>query len=160
MQLFLTIFAGVFTFVGGQILLKLIVEPVHDMKRVISEIAHKLIMYANIYANPKPAGDEQQEAALREFRDLSSKLQSAMYLVPGYWWSSRIFGLPAHENIVKASKNLIGLSNGHSGVLQNQAILNCYSSQKIKQALGIYISPDEWMDPKREKSFIQAKEGY
>ncbi|WP_157354125.1 hypothetical protein [Aromatoleum toluclasticum] len=158
MEIFLTILAGAGTFVFGQILLKLIIEPVQAMKNVIAEIAHKLILYANVYANPKTLEDEKQAEASKEFRILSSKLQSAMYLVPAYGVTSKLFGLPSQDLISKASKGLIGLHNGHDHVLANQGILNCYSAQRVREALSIYIPEGERLDPAHEKEFIKTKQ--
>ncbi|RQM70881.1 hypothetical protein [Aeromonas hydrophila] len=159
MQIFLTIIAGTCTFVFGQIFLKLYIEPIQTYKTVISEIADKLILYANIYANPKTLEDPRQAETCKEFRILSSKLQASMHLVPSYGLMAKVFGLPSIENVAKASKNLIRLHNGHDHVLANQGILNCYSAQKIRQALNIYTPSDELFDPALEKEFIKAKSG-
>ena len=112
----------------------------------------------NIYANPKPIGNDIQDSALREFRALSSELQASVRLVPFYPLTQRLFGLPSKKNIEKASRNLIGLSNGHDGTLQNQAILNSYSAQKVKLALDLHIPEGEYIDPEKERAFIRAKE--
>lgn len=156
MQIFLTILAGAGTFVLGQILLKLLIEPVQAMKNVIAEIAHKLILFANIYANPRSLEDEKQAEASKEFRILSSKIQSSMYLVPAYKTTSKLFGLPSQEEINAASKGLISLHNGHDHALENQGILNCYSAQRVRDALGIYVLEGERLDPAHEKEFIKA----
>lgn len=158
MEIFYTVIAGVLTFVFGQVFLKILIEPVHSMKGIIAKIAHKLILHANIYANPKSIGNVSQDNALREFRELSSELQASMRLVPFYPLTHRLFGLPSKKNIEKASRNLIGLSNGHDGNLQNQGILNSYSAQKVKLALDLHIPEGEYIDPEKENFFIKGKE--
>ena len=45
MQVFLTIFSGVFVFVIGQIFLKLVIEPVQVLKTTISKVAYLLNRY-------------------------------------------------------------------------------------------------------------------
>jgi len=45
---FLTVFAGVTTYVLGQLILKFLIEPVHELKRTIGEIAHSLVEHANV----------------------------------------------------------------------------------------------------------------
>lgn len=157
MTVFWTVLAGTLTFVLGQLVLKLLVEPVHRCKSVIAEIASSLILGANVYANPKPHGDPRQEALALELRRLSSELQSSMHLVPWYRCTRYIFGLPNRENIVAASKQLIFLNNGYDSVLANQGILNVYAAQKARIALGIYIPEDELLNPEIEKQFIKAK---
>jgi hypothetical protein len=157
-EIFFTILAGVLTFVLGQVVIKLFIEPVHSMKRVVADISHKLILYANLYANPKPLGDESQDQALKEFRELSSRLHAAMSLIPIYPVTSFIFGLPKRSDVVKASSNLIGLYNGHDHTLANQGILNSYSAQHVRMALGIYIPEGERLDPEKESHFVKAKD--
>ena len=157
MQIFLTILAGAGTFVLGQIIIKLVIDPVQSFKTTIADISNILILYANIYANPKPIGDELQGEMSQEMRRLSSNLQSNMHLIPAYKISACIFGLPSIENVISASKNLIFIHNGHDGVLANQGVLNCYAAQKAKIALGIFIPEGEYLDPDNEKTFVQAK---
>ena len=157
MQIFLTILAGAGAFVLGQIVLKLVIEPVHGLKTTIADVADKLILYANIYSNPEQARYQSEDAVSKEFRILSSRLQSGMHLVPGYQITARLFGLPRQENIIEASKNLISLHNGQDGVLANQGILNCYAAQRVRVALGIHIPEGERLNPDREKDFIRAK---
>ena len=157
MQIFLTILAGAGTFVLGQIIIKLVIDPVQSFKTTIADISNILILYANIYANPKPIGDVLQGEMSQEMRRLSSNLQSSMHLIPAYKISAYIFGLPSIENVISASKNLIFIHNGHDGVLANQGILNCYAAQKAKIALSIFIPEGEYLNPDNEKIFVQAK---
>nr|WP_157939930.1 hypothetical protein [Vibrio breoganii] len=51
--------------------------------------------------------------------------------------------MPSEDQVLDATKELIGLSNGHNGELANQGILNTYSMQKVKVALGIAIPKSE-----------------
>ncbi len=157
MEIFFTILAGAGTFVLGQIVLKLLIDPIQSFKESIAEIANKLILYANIYANPMPLNDERQDAMSQDMRNLSSKLQSNMHLIPAYNISKCIFGLPSKQQVATASKNLIFIHNGHDGALANQGILNCYAAQKVRDSLGIYIPEDEYLNPEDEASFVKAK---
>ena len=159
MQIFLTILAGVGTFVLGQIVMKLFIDPVQSFKSTIAEISNALILYANVYANPRPASDESQSKMSQEMRMLSSKLQANMYLIPSYKYTSILFRLPSIDKVVSASGNLIFLHNGHSeGPLHAQGTLNCYAAQRAKLALGIFIPEDQLLKPEREKELIKAKE--
>lgn len=157
MNIFLTILAGAGTFVLGQIILKLLIDPVQSFKATVAEVANKLILYANIYANPKPLGDEKQESMSQDMRNLSSKLQSSMHLIPAYSFAKCIFGLPSKQQVANAAKHLIFIHNGHDGALANQGILNSYAAQKIRIALGIFIPDGEYLDPKNEIEFLKAK---
>ncbi|MEO9523776.1 MULTISPECIES: hypothetical protein [Marinobacter] len=155
MQIFLTILAGVVTFVCGQMAIKLLIDPVQSFKKTVAEIAYKLILHANRYVNPRSLDDEAQAEMCSDFRNLSSQLMSAHQLIPGYKFSAKLFGLPSEKDVVKASKNLIALHNGHEGRLANQGILNCYSAQRVREALRIYIPEGEYLDPEHE--VVRAK---
>lgn len=138
-QVFFTVISGVLIFTLGQITLKLLIDPVHALKTTIAEIANKLIFYANIYTNPKPLGDEKQTKALNDFRELSSKIQSNMHIVPFYKITSKLFDLPKKENITKASEELISLYHGADDQFSNQGLLNLQSAQIIREHLKIFI---------------------
>jgi hypothetical protein len=157
MQIFLTIVTGAGTLVLGQIILKLLIDPVQSFKTTVAEIANKLILYANIYVDPKPLGDEKQAAMSEDLRILSSKLQSNMYLIPAYNISKYIFSLPSKQNIASATSKLIFIHNGHDSALANQGMLNCYAAQKVRISLGIYIPDGEYLNPENEAGFVKAK---
>jgi hypothetical protein len=44
----LTVFGGVLTFVAGQVVIKFLIEPIHNYMKLVSEIADTLILYANV----------------------------------------------------------------------------------------------------------------
>lgn len=153
--IFYTILAGAGTFVTGQIILKLVIDPVQEFKRTISDIAHSFIMHANIYGNPGMAGSEKEQEVSNEMRQFSSKLNAYMHLIPFYPITRFIFGLPSKDNVIKASKRLISLSNGFGGTKSNRGILNSYSAQHASDALGIYVAPHERLDPEMERDFMR-----
>ncbi|MEH2410809.1 hypothetical protein [Nostoc sp.] len=80
----MTIISGVFVFILGQLILKLIIEPIQESRKTLADIAFALIEYANIYSNPGCADNELENKASEEFRKLSSRLNAQMYLIPAY----------------------------------------------------------------------------
>ncbi len=156
MTVFLTVFSGVLVFILGQVLLKLFLEPIHELKKVISRISFDLIKSANIFSNPDEGKDDAFTEASKIMREHASSLHAYFYLVPLYRFTSRLFGMPSEEDILKATKQLIRLSNGKAGPIKNQGILNAYAMQNIKLALGIAIPKSEWLDPEKERDFIKA----
>ena len=156
MTIFLTILAGVATFVFGQIALKLLIDPVQEFKRVIAEIAHSLIEYANVFGNPGLLSEESEKKVSEELRKLSSRLNAQVYLIPAFRITSKIFCLPTKERVSTATDHLIGLSNGFGGNNQNRGILNSYRAQHVRDALGIYTSERERLDPALEKKFLNG----
>lgn len=48
----LTISGSVLVLVTGQLIVRFVIDPIHDQKRHLGEIANALIFYANLYSNP------------------------------------------------------------------------------------------------------------
>jgi hypothetical protein len=140
--------------VFGQIVLKLLIDPIQEFKRVVAEIAHALIEYANVFSNPGILGPEKENKVSEEFRKLSSRLNAQMYLVPAYGVTSRLFCLPSKEKVTAAAGYLIGLSNGFGGNNPDRDMRNMYRAQHIRDSLGIYVSESERLDPENEKEFL------
>lgn len=147
MEIFLTIFSGVSIFVIGQIIVKLILDPVHELRRTIGKISHALIERANIIQNPGVPPEEEIREASRELRKLSSELQSHLYLVPCYERTAKVFKLPGRDKIIKSSSSLIGLSNSLFRPTAAGAARIYEASAKrvatICDSLGIYLPESE-----------------
>lgn len=142
---FQTVIAGVLTFVVGQLVLKLLIEPVHEMKKTIADIAHTLIERANVIANPGVPAKEVMEEASQELRKLSSRLESHLYLIPIYECTSLLFFLPRHSKVLAARTDLIGLSNGVFRASEGIYRENARRVENICDSLGIYLSEeDRW----------------
>ena len=150
MATFLTIIAGVCVFVLGQLALKMFIEPIQELRKVIATINNDLFYYAGILTNPRPYGDERMMKASDAMRVNSARLVSTKSLIPFYKHLHKAFALPHEPGIKKAKEKLIFLSNGFEGNLENQSILNLYAIQHVKEGLGIYISADEKLDPSLE----------
>lgn len=142
---FLTIVSGVLTFVIGQIFVKLVIEPVHELKKTLGQISHALIEYANVINNPGVPSKEVIEQASKHLRGLSSQLQAHLYLVPFYAVTARIFFLPSEQKVRKASTSLIGLSNSLSIPTQGIYEENVRRVESVCDALGIFMAEsDRW----------------
>ncbi len=126
----ITVGGGVIVLVVGQIIIRFVIDPIHDLNRAIGEVGNALIYYAHLYMNPKQitseAGDysagsllppvygvERGEAsdALRQKAGLLFSRASA---VPKYGWLARIGVIPQWESLKIAHKELINLSNSVS----------------------------------------------
>lgn len=111
MTLFYTILAGVSVFVLGQIVLKWIIEPVQELRKLKGEILFHL---ANDYATIQNANVVEKEVAL-EVRKVLERLGASLlaneYLIPMYTRIQRIFNLPESESIKFAAKRLRLISN-------------------------------------------------
>lgn len=141
--MFLTIISGVIIFILGQLALKLLIEPIQEFRKTVADIAHALIEYANIYANPGVVGNELENKASEELRKLSSRLNAQMYLIPFYHLMAKIFRLPSREKLVDAATDLIGLSNGLFKSSIGLVLPNLERAERIRITLGIYVPEND-----------------
>jgi hypothetical protein len=136
----LTIIGGVFIFATGQILSKFIIEPIHEQKRIIGEIADALVFYANVYGNPGVCPPKEMEETSKRLRQLATLLHSKSHIVPKYEWLEKLKFVPASAAIQAASRELIGLSNSVFGRVGDQigvALENNNRADRIKKALDL-----------------------
>ena len=144
MDVFVTVISGVLIFVSSQILLKMIIDPVHMLKKHIGKIAHNMDHLAPYYSNPGTLEDDVLKEVKEKIRMLASDLSEAFYLVPYYKKIHRIFGLPSFDDVLTANSRLIGLSN--SLLYARHADNNLMRAQKIQDCLGIFIPKHERVD--------------
>jgi hypothetical protein len=108
----LTVLGGVIVLVLGQLLGKFVIDPLHEVKKILGEIRFALLFHAP--AIMTPVGDRAgEDKAAETLRRLSSELHSKVGAVPLYGlWSSMSRGyLPTKANAFDASRHLMGLSN-------------------------------------------------
>jgi len=142
---FLTIVTGVVTFVLGQIIVKLLIEPVQEMKRTIGQISHSLIEHANVIQNPGIPKEDMINETSQHLRKLSSQLEAHIYLIPVYGLTSKLFCLPSRNSILKAARALMGLSNSVHRATERIYKQNAKRVERICDSLGIYLSEgDRW----------------
>jgi len=140
---FLTVISGVLTYVFGQVIMKLVIEPVQEMKKTIGQISHSLIEHANVISNPGVPSEEIIKDTSQHFRKLSSQIQTHLYLVPLYKYVAVLFKLPSQDEVLQASKSLMGLSNGVYRATENIYEQNALRIEKICDSLSIYLSEDD-----------------
>lgn len=114
-QVTLTVLSGVLIYVLGQITMKLVIEPILDLRKLRGEIADSLFFYANIYCNPQVSASEETQAAGKSFRQQASQLMARSFAIPGYWVWSLFCLVPKQLNVIESSRWLTGLSNGVLG---------------------------------------------
>jgi len=144
---FWTILTGVLTYIGGQLILKMILEPVQEMRKTIGNISHSLIHYANIIHNPGALSKDAIHNASDHLRSLSSEIQSHLYLVPLYNATAKVFRLPSREKVLEAAGALMGLSNS---VFRESASVYKHNTKRVEiicDSLKIYLPEgDRWGD--------------
>jgi hypothetical protein len=109
-DLTLPIFIGVVVYAASQYFLKLILEPIIEFRKLLSEISHTLLLHQGIIYS----GNADDEELHGKISALSAKLRSSVYLIPYYSLLNRlrIFDIPKKENILLACRQLNQLSYG------------------------------------------------
>jgi hypothetical protein len=111
---FLTIFTGTTIFVLGQIILKLFIEPIIQLRRTIGEVAYSLGYYANVITNPqKEEGqlDKRYMDCRGKLRELSMRITADYKAILIPVLAAIVRMIPSMDSLSSASANLILLSN-------------------------------------------------
>ena len=108
-----TILVGALTLVVGQIIIRGVLEPALELKRLIGTIANDLDFYANRFV--LPLEDKQWAEKQREWRDLFRKhacsLKEKVTIILWYQACASIFKLPPENDVWTASHQLMLYSN-------------------------------------------------
>ena len=134
-----TALIAVVVFVAGQILQRFVLEPIQEQRRLIGEVAHALLFYANrgpvgVEIGSYPAEDLHE--AGRHLRDLAGRLRSSIFYIPLYATVSRLVdSVPSKEDALEAATQLVGLSNGV--LSERSGPDNLHRRRIIAEKLGI-----------------------
>ncbi|MEW5986665.1 MAG: hypothetical protein AB1791_08535 [Chloroflexota bacterium] len=130
----LTIFGGIVVLVVGELLQKFAIGPVHELRKVIGEIAHALTFYANLINNPGSDKTEKMDEASEALRQLAGQLRAHIQAIYLHKLWELLRTMPKQTAALEAAQMLIGLSNSiHNGHLDQ----NYKWSQEIKTLLRI-----------------------
>jgi hypothetical protein len=131
---------GILVLVAGQIISKWLIEPMHEQRKTIGEIAYNLILLGNAgssFSNIKLEGErissaaEPREATLT-VRRLASQLRSSLVSIPCYDALAKTGCIHKREVVMEASREMIGWSNDiWGGVGQSDR------TKRIAELLGV-----------------------
>lgn len=136
---FLTVVSGTAVYIIGQIFQKFFIEPIHELHKLRGEVADGLIYYANVYCSPRRPEDcsDEYDRAQVAMRQLASRLLARAHAIPWYsLWACLRF-VPKRENVTRASKSLIGLSNGVYNVSADSGHYNSQCRGEIERLLKL-----------------------
>jgi len=136
----LTAILGVLVFVAGQAILRFVVEPVQEQKRLIGEVTHALLFYANrgpigVELGSYPA--EHLYEASAHLRDLAGRLRASVFYVPFYDSLARLGVVPTKEDALEAAAQLVGWSNSVLSERSGRDRDNLNRQRIIAEKLGI-----------------------
>jgi hypothetical protein len=109
-QPFLTVISSVLVGTIVYVITKFILDNLLEQKKVIANIAYAITFYANIYS-ASMVNDEFIKPVSDKFRELSSRLSSTITINPGYNWLELFHIVLKAEDIKKASRLLMRISN-------------------------------------------------
>lgn len=134
----LTIFGGIVVIVVGQIATKFFIEPLHEHRKIIGEIAESLIFYADLYTNPGVGERQAMDQAKRVLRQEAAQLMATSYAIQCRKVARLLrISMPEPSDITEARKSLIGLSNS---IHQGDPKQNLEWVEEIRKRLRIEIA--------------------
>jgi len=130
----LTVCSGVLVLVAGQVLIRFLLDPLTELRKLLGEISDSLTFYAHVYSNPGSPNQDVLAEAKTVLRQRASQLWARALSLPFYWLFSLLRLVPSKKSISTASSNLIGLSNS---VFRGDAAENTKRAVEIREALGL-----------------------
>lgn len=138
----LTVASGTLVFVIGQVVLKMIIEPIQQFKRTIADISHLSVQYAHAIHNPDTVKLELKDHVFDKLRHFSGQLYGDIALIPFYDSFCYPFSLPPKKNVYKAAQNLIATANWMMLSRNNNKFLEIVRNiQAACDHLGLYTDP-------------------
>lgn len=143
-NLFLTIVTGVTIFVTGQILVKMFIEPVQEMKKTIAKIKMELHRCSFQIFHSSVIETSEKKETIYILRSLSAELVAHIELVSCYKITSKLFNLPNKTKVIDASKNLIAITNWvvipeHTQTGEKAFDYILKNIEELKNNLNIYL---------------------
>jgi hypothetical protein len=136
---FITLLTGVLIFLIGQLAMRLIIEPILEVRRTIGRITYALKYYANVYDTDIATLDHTDLIeAINETRKLACELEANYNAV--FFKTLPSWILPERSNISNASSKLIFVSNNigyHGEKITSKVVKNYHVISDIKKQLKI-----------------------
>jgi hypothetical protein len=102
----LTVVTGVLIFVVSQYLLKLVLEPVVELRRTIGKIVNTLSVYHHVLQVPESHEIQIRKEVVEKIEQLSGCLFEAILAIPAYRCIRRIFSLPSQNDILEVADKI------------------------------------------------------
>lgn len=137
----LTIVGGILVFVAGQVISRFFIDPIHEQKQIIGQVADALIYYSEVYQNPNDKTIERRLIVANKFRQLATLMESKTHVVAWYGLFTMLGAVRPQGSIEVASKELIRIAQSlQSGEHFNPQDFVLDSVENIKEQLKLRIS--------------------
>lgn len=157
--MFETILSGVLVYVLGQLVLKLVIDPVHALKTAFATVSEGLLVNAPFIYNPTALSDKQREALKERMLGLAALLRAKLMLVPAYCFWAVVFRLPSPDHVHQTAQDLVAIGNwsySQSSAVHEHIIKHV---QSASDKLGIYIPKHSRVSEELLKAAIDASFG-
>jgi hypothetical protein len=122
---------ALFGFVLTQGILKFVIEPIQEQRRLIGEVAHALAIYAYV----QDGRLEEVEEARRALRSLSERLWASLLSIPFYDTLALLGLVPKVNDVISAATELSVWSYTLASSSTDDSVMQ--SRDAIAQRLGI-----------------------
>ena len=154
-----TIIVGVIVYVAGQLVSKLVLDPLQEQRKVIGDIHVALEFWTRelVSLMPYPAGrTEERDRAEKEFRVYASRLVATTSGIARWLYRVALWlGAPRPDDVRLAARELIGLSNNlysETATRREDAQANRQRMANIRQYLALWVHAGEEPIGRREES--------
>ena len=140
-----TVLIGLMLFIAQQIIQRLLINPVLEMRELLGILSDKLVFYAEHWANPctiqPPSAETPGEyaRARKEIRLLSSSLRSKSSQIIAHRYFELIKIIPNRNSINEAANIIMGISNSLTTERPVDGSKNTKDIQRIEELLHIKI---------------------
>ena len=139
-QAFMTVIPSVLVGTIIYVITKFILDNLLEQRKVINDIANALIYYSNIYC-ASIVNDNLIPPVSDKFRELSARLSTSVTIIPGYSYLELFLVVRKADDIKKASKLLMRISNSIAPAagekVNSHAEKNELDAKEIEQLLKI-----------------------
>lgn len=143
-----TIIGGLVLLILGELVVRFVIQPLEEQKKLIGEIADALIFFASVYSNPPlrlpgsrdttprmhPEDGSPWHVAGERTRQLAAQLRARTYVIPAYRALAALRLAIARPRVEEASNKLIGLSNQ---IIRGDGAMNYLAANEIRDLLRI-----------------------
>lgn len=157
--MFETILSGVLVYVVGQLVLRLVIEPVHNLQGAFAAVSEVLLVNAPFIYNPAALSDEQRRILNERMLSSAANLRAKLMLVPAYGLWRHIFRLPEESIVHSAAQDLIAIGNWSSSSSTAVDAHMISHAQATSDKLGIYVPPNSHVSDELLQEVIKASFG-